>query len=56
MTHCYMCGDDEALSYTKLDGNWLCSNCVADYEEMDNLDLEEYEERKRRRIQEQNEY
>lgn len=52
---CSGCGDDES-SLVKREGRWVCDACVAWELEADSLDIEGYEERKRQRLAEQEEY
>lgn len=49
---CGWCGDEEA-TLTKYYGIWTCQSCI---EFDNNVDLDEYEQKKRERIAEQNEY
>lgn len=48
---CSGCGDDEA-SLIKRGVSWICDECEAWNLEADNLDLDEYEQRRRERLAE----
>ena len=53
---CNGCQDESKSSLSKIRGEgWLCDDCIADNEHYDKH-CEEYEERKRQRIAESNEY
>ncbi|WP_277620039.1 hypothetical protein [Pseudomonas helleri] len=41
---------------TKIDGKWICDECVAFNRECDDLDIEGYEEKRRQRLAEAQEY
>lgn len=62
---CSVCGcsfDELECCLTKIQrwpndkGVWQCDDCTNELEQLEDLDLDDYEERKRRRIQEENAY
>lgn len=52
---CTGCGGDE-VGMLKRDGQWICDDCVAFEREADDLDIEGYEEKRRQRLAEAQEY
>lgn len=56
MSNCSHCGDDEASLTKSPGGLWVCSECEAWAREADELDLDEYEARRRQRLAEAQEY
>lgn len=52
---CSGCGDEE-VSMVKRGLRWICDECEAWELEADSLDIEEYEERRRQRLAEAQEY
>lgn len=52
---CNGCGGDE-VGMLKRDGKWICDDCVAFEHEGDDLDIEGYEEKRRQRLAEAQEY
>jgi ribosomal protein L37AE/L43A len=51
---CTGCGSSELISNTKHYG-WVCDCCASEFEQQERR-MEEYEARKRKRIQERSEY
>lgn len=52
---CSRCGDDES-GLVKRDGRWVCDECEAWSHECDSLDLEEWDQKRRERLAEAQEY
>lgn len=52
---CHGCGDDEA-GLVKRGDRWLCDPCEAWERDLDDLDVDESEERRRERLAEAQEY
>ncbi|MBD1559615.1 hypothetical protein HC752_21970 [Vibrio sp. S9_S30] len=52
---CSMCGDENCINDAHW--GWICADCKDEYDEIERTtDWDAYEERKRRRIEESNEY
>ncbi|WP_154505661.1 hypothetical protein [Pseudomonas mandelii] len=52
---CVGCGDDEAGLVKRVNG-WFCDACEAWEREVENLDLDEWDENRRQRLAEAQEY
>ena len=52
---CTRCGDDEASLVKRADG-WVCDACEAWERECGDLDLEEWDQKRRERLAEAQEY
>lgn len=52
---CRHCGADD-VGLTLRDARWTCDDCIAWENELDSLDLEEWEENRRQRLAERQEY
>ncbi len=54
---CSGCGGDEVAMVLSNVHGWVCMVCITEFERLDRqTDWDQYEEKKRRRIQEANEY
>ena len=54
-SRCHGCGDDES-SLLKVNNRWICDACLAWERESDDVDLEEWEQKRRERLAEAQEY
>lgn len=55
LSHCSNCRGTE-YGMSKVDGRWICDPCNRFEKEADDLDIEGYEERRRQRLAEAQEY